>query len=78
MNPHSLDTRHSPLGQQSLPLDGNPAADPSLRAAFQRLDLDRVCKMSFEQFVADRARRVSLANVIEARLRARASKKGAA
>ena len=73
--PHSaLSTSHSALAQQPLPLDVDPASDPSLRAAFARLDLERVCKMTFEQFVADRTRRKSLANVIEARLRSLAEK----
>jgi hypothetical protein len=57
-----------------LPLGDAPADDAPLRAAFARLDLERVCKMTFEQFVADRTRRKSLANVIEARLRSLAEK----
>jgi len=58
--------------QGSLALADDPCSDASLRAAFQRLDLERACKMTFEQFVADRTRCKSLGNVIEARLRARA------
>ena len=57
--------------QGSLALTDDPGCDASLRAAFQRLDLERACKMTFAQFVADRTRRVSLSNAIEARLRAR-------
>ena len=73
--PHSaLSTSHSALAQQPLPLGDAPADDAPLRAAFARLDLERVCKMTFEQFVADRTRRKSLANVIEARLRSLAEK----
>ena len=59
--------------QGSLALTDDPCSDASLRAAFQRLDLERACKMTFEQFVADRTRRVSLSNAVEARLRTRES-----
>ena len=73
--PHSTpSTSRSALAQQPLPLGDAPADDAPLRAAFARLDLERVCKMTFEQFVADRTRRKSLANVIEARLRSLAEK----
>lgn len=58
------------IAQQPLPLGDDPANDASLRAAFARLDLEHVCGMTFEQFVADTTRRNSLANVVEARLRA--------
>lgn len=61
---------HIAMKQQELPLPGNPANDASLLAAFVRLDLEHVCGMTFEQFVADTTRRKSLANVVEARLRA--------
>lgn len=64
-----VESRHE---QRALSLDGDPSFDQNLRAAFARLDLERVCKMTFEQFVADRTRRKSLGNVIEARLRAQA------
>jgi len=72
--PSAVSPQHSALRtevQARLPLGDVISDDTSLRAAFQRLDLQRVCKMTFEQFVANPARRVSLANAIEARLRAR-------
>jgi hypothetical protein len=59
--------------QGALALEHDPCSDASLRAAFQRLDLERACKMTFGQFVADRTRCKSLSNVVEARLRASAT-----
>jgi len=58
--------------QQSLPLGDAPADDASLRAAFVHYDLQRMTKMTFEQFIADPTRRHCLANALEARLRAKA------